>query len=68
MASRPKRYSRVNAARVVFRPRRRGARRRAIRRLVRDRELSAGEIAAHFDVTRPAVSQRLRVPRDAELL
>jgi len=43
-------------------------RRRAILRLVRDGELSAGEIAAHFDVTRPAVSQQLRVLKDAHLL
>ena len=43
-------------------------RRRAILRLVRTDELSAGEIAAHFDVTRPAVSQHLRVLKDAELL
>jgi DNA-binding transcriptional ArsR family regulator len=43
-------------------------RRRAILRLVRDGELSAGEIAAHFDVTRPAVSQHLRVLKDAELV
>jgi DNA-binding transcriptional ArsR family regulator len=43
-------------------------RRRAILRLVRDGELSAGEIAAHFDVTRPAVSQHLRVLKDAKLI
>src|SRR5687767_14499424 len=43
-------------------------RRRAILRLVRSDELSAGEIAAHFDVTRPAISQHLRVLKDAELL
>ena len=43
-------------------------RRRAILRLVRAGELTAGEIAAHFDVTRPAVSQHLRVLKDAELL
>ena len=43
-------------------------RRRAILRLVRDGELSAGEIAAHFDVTRPAVSQQLRVLKEAELV
>ena len=43
-------------------------RRRAILGLVRSDELSAGEIAAHFDVTRPAVSQHLRVLKDAELL
>ena len=43
-------------------------RRRAILHLVRDDELSAGEIASHFDVTRPAVSQHLRVLKDAALL
>lgn len=42
--------------------------RRQILALVRDRELSAGEIAAHFDVTRPAVSQHLAVLKDAELV
>ncbi len=34
-------------------------RRRQILTLVRDGELSAGEIASHFDVTRPAISQHL---------
>jgi len=43
-------------------------RRRQILRLVRDAELSAGEIASHFDVTRSAVSQHLRVLKDAGLL
>jgi DNA-binding transcriptional ArsR family regulator len=43
-------------------------RRREILRLVRGREVSAGEIASHFDVTRPAISQHLRVLRDAELV
>jgi DNA-binding transcriptional ArsR family regulator len=43
-------------------------RRRAILRLVWDRELAAGEIAGHFEVTRPAVSQHLRVLRDADLV
>jgi DNA-binding transcriptional ArsR family regulator len=43
-------------------------RRRAILRLVRDDELSAGEIAAHFDVSRPAVSQHLTVLNEAGLL
>jgi DNA-binding transcriptional ArsR family regulator len=36
--------------------------------LVRDGELSAGEIAAHFDVTRPAVSQHLTVLKEAGLV
>jgi DNA-binding transcriptional ArsR family regulator len=43
-------------------------RRRAIMGLVRDDELSAGEIASHFDVTRPAVSQHLNVLKEAGLV
>jgi DNA-binding transcriptional ArsR family regulator len=43
-------------------------RRREILRLVRDRELAAGEIAAHFDVTRPAVSQHLTILKNAGLV
>jgi len=43
-------------------------RRRAILQLVRVRELSAGEIATHFAVTRPAISQHLKVLRDAGLV
>jgi len=43
-------------------------RRRRILALVRDGELSAGEIAAHFDVTRPAVSQHLNVLKEAGLV
>jgi DNA-binding transcriptional ArsR family regulator len=44
-------------------------RRREILRLVRDDELPAGAIAAHFaDVSRPAISQHLRVLREAALL
>ena len=50
-------------ARAIAQPRR-----REILRLVRDRELAAGEIAAHFDVTRPAVSQHLSVLREAGLV
>ena len=42
--------------------------RRQILSLVRDGELSAGEIAAHFAVTRPAVSQHLNVLKEAGLL
>jgi DNA-binding transcriptional ArsR family regulator len=44
------------------------ARRRQILALVRDGELSAGEIAAQFDVTRPAVSQHLNVLKEAGLV
>ena len=43
-------------------------RRREILALVRDRELTAGEIAANFDVTRPAISQHLGVLKQAGLL
>jgi DNA-binding transcriptional ArsR family regulator len=43
-------------------------RRRQILTLVRDAELSAGEIASHFDVTRPAVSQHLNVLKEAGLV
>lgn len=43
-------------------------RRRTILTLVRDRELAAGQIAARFDVTRPAISQHLAVLRAAGLV
>jgi len=43
-------------------------RRRQILTLVRDGELSAGEIAAQFDVTRPAVSQDLTLLKEAGLV
>jgi DNA-binding transcriptional ArsR family regulator len=43
-------------------------RRRQILTLVRDDELSAGEIASHFDVSRPAVSQHLNVLKEAGLV
>ena len=43
-------------------------RRRQILTLVRDGELSAGEIAGHFDVTRPAISQHLTVLKEAGLV
>src|SRR3712207_1041818 len=43
-------------------------RRRQILTLVRDGELSAGQIAAHFDVSRPAVSQHLTVLKEAGLV
>jgi DNA-binding transcriptional ArsR family regulator len=42
--------------------------RRQILRLVRDDELSAGEIASHFEVSRPAVSQHLTVLKEAGLV
>ncbi len=50
-------------ARAIAEPRR-----RQILSLTRDRELSAGEIAAGFEISRPAVSQHIAVLRDAGLL
>ena len=43
-------------------------RRREILGLVRLEERSAGDIAAHFEVSRPAISQHLAVLRHAGLL
>ena len=51
------------AARAVAEPTR-----REILQLVRDDERTVGDIADHFDVSRPAISQHLRVLADAELV
>ena len=51
------------ALRAIVEPRR-----REILRVVGAEELSAGEIADHFDVTRPAISQHLAVLREAGLV
>lgn len=51
------------AARAIAAPRR-----REILALVRDEELSAGEIASRFDISRPAISQHLAALREAGLL
>lgn len=50
-------------ARAIAEPRR-----RQILTMVRERELSAGEIAGAFEISRPAVSQHLAVLREAGLL
>ncbi|MEO8449854.1 MAG: metalloregulator ArsR/SmtB family transcription factor [Gemmatimonadota bacterium] len=42
--------------------------RRALLDLLRARELSAGELAARFPVSRPAISKHLRVLREAGLV
>jgi DNA-binding transcriptional ArsR family regulator len=42
--------------------------RRAILDLLRERERSAGEIARHFPVSRPAIAKHVRVLRQAGLL
>jgi DNA-binding transcriptional ArsR family regulator len=43
-------------------------RRRRILELVGTGELTAGEIASHFEVTRPAISQHLGVLKEAGLV
>ena len=43
-------------------------RRRAILGLLRDREMSVSDVAAQFDVTQPAISQHLKVLREAGLV
>jgi len=43
-------------------------RRRAMLLLMRDQPLSVGEIAGHFGITQQAVSQHLKVLRDAGLV
>src|SRR5689334_25404654 len=43
-------------------------RRREILELIRERELTAGDIASGFDVTRPAISQHLGVLKEAGLV
>ncbi len=52
-----------SALRAIAEPRR-----RAILRLVCDAERSAGDIASHFEVTRPAISQHLTVLKEAGLV
>jgi len=51
------------ALRAIVEPRR-----REILALVRDSERSAGDIAQHFDVSRPAISQHLAVLEEADLV
>ncbi|TAK26373.1 MAG: ArsR family transcriptional regulator [Chloroflexota bacterium] len=43
-------------------------RRREILRLIGPNEVPAGEIASHFSVSRPAISQHLRILADAGLV
>jgi DNA-binding transcriptional ArsR family regulator len=43
-------------------------RRREILRIVWSREVAASDIAAHFDVTRSAISQHLSVLKEADLV
>ena len=43
-------------------------RRQEILRLIWQRERAAGDVAAHFDISRPAISKHLRILREAGLL
>jgi len=52
-----------SALRAIAEPRR-----QQILRLVRDDELPAGDIADRFDVSRPAISQHLKVLKEAGLV
>ena len=42
--------------------------RREILQLVRDQEHTVGHLAGQFSMTRPAISQHLRILRDADLV
>ena len=43
-------------------------RRQEILRLLWQRERAAGDVAAHFDISRPAISKHLRILKQAGLL
>lgn len=53
----------INALKAIAEPRR-----QEILRLVWNQERAAGDIAQHFDVSRPAISKHLRVLREAGLV
>ena len=42
--------------------------RREILKLLHDKDLSAGEIAEHFDISKPALTKHLNILREAELV
>lgn len=42
--------------------------RREILKLLNDKDLSAGEIADHFDISKPALTKHLNILREAELV
>ena len=42
--------------------------RREILKLLNDKDLSAGEIANHFDISKPALTKHLNILREAELV
>ena len=42
--------------------------RREILKLLNDKDLSAGEIAEHFDISKPDLTKHLNILREAELV
>lgn len=42
--------------------------RREILRLLNERDMNAGEIASHFNMSKPAISKHLDILKDAELV
>ena len=42
--------------------------RREILKLLNNRDMSAGEIAEHFDMSKPSISKHLDILREAELV
>ncbi len=42
--------------------------RREILRMLRERDMNAGEIAEHFDISKPSISHHLNVLKGAELV
>lgn len=44
------------------------ATRRAILDLLKERDLTAGEISDHFNMSKPSISQHLKILKEAELI
>lgn len=42
--------------------------RREILKLLNDKDMNAGEIAKHFDMSKPSISKHLDILREAELI
>ncbi|MCD6204392.1 MAG: winged helix-turn-helix transcriptional regulator [Candidatus Marinimicrobia bacterium] len=42
--------------------------RRKILKMLRDKDMSAGEIAEHFEITKPSLSKHFNILKDADLI
>jgi ArsR family transcriptional regulator len=42
--------------------------RRKILKLLRERDMTAGELAAHFEITKPSLSKHFSILREADLI